>query len=259
MIITCESIEIYRVKYVNIYNMNTANQLILLSEEFSLEIEKVRNKIDDDIYVYNPLIYAKKMFNQYIKEYTVSPTKYLFLGMNPGPFGMAQTGIPFGEINIVKNYLKIDNPISKPKREHPNRKVEGLNIKRSEISGLRLWDLVKSYYPNPKDMRGNIYIANYCPLLFISSVKTAKNITPNKLKKEIRELIDSICDKYLFDTIDLLNCEKLIGIGKYAEKKLKNDSIPYFSILHPSPASPLANKGWKEKVLSQLEENGVYL
>ncbi len=239
--------------------MNVTKQLIILSDEFSKEIEKVKKNIEDDIYIYNPLIYAKEMFYEYIREYVDSPTKYFFLGMNPGPFGMAQTGIPFGEVNTVKEYLKINKPIYKPEREHPNRKVEGLSIVRSEISGLRLWNLFKTYYPNPKDMKKNIYVANYCPLLFLSKVKTAKNITPNKLSKETREMLDSVCDRYLFETIDLLKCEKLIGIGKYAEKKLKNDTIPYFSILHPSPASPLANKGWSEKVEIQLEANGVRL
>ncbi|MGD1823097.1 MAG: uracil-DNA glycosylase family protein [Pleomorphochaeta sp.] len=236
-----------------------SEKLINLTKDFTYEIEKVKDEIDEDLYIYNPLVYAKEMFFEYIRKYVDSPTKYFFLGMNPGPFGMAQNGIPFGEINTVKEYLKIDKPIFSPIREHPNRKVEGLNIKRSEISGLRLWDLIKTYYPNPREMKNNIYIANYCPLLFISPIKTAKNITPNKLKKETRLSLDRVCDEYLIQSIDLLECEKLIGIGKYAEKKLKNDKIPYFSILHPSPASPLANNGWKEKVEAQLIENGVSL
>ncbi|MGD1817201.1 MAG: uracil-DNA glycosylase family protein [Pleomorphochaeta sp.] len=237
---------------------NVSNQLIKLTDEFTNQIEKVRENINEDIYIYNPLVYAKEMMNEYIREYAVSPVENLFLGMNPGPFGMAQTGIPFGEVNIVKDYLKLNKPIYTPIKEHPNRKVEGLEIKRSEISGLRLWDLIKSHYSEAKDMKGHLYIANYCPLLFLSPIKTARNITPDKLSKEIRVMIDSVCDKYLFDTIDLLQCKRLIGIGKYAEKKLKNDKIPYYSILHPSPASPLANKGWKEIAEKQLIEIGVF-
>ncbi|MGD6730174.1 MAG: uracil-DNA glycosylase family protein [Pleomorphochaeta sp.] len=236
---------------------DVSNELIELTKDFNTKIESIRVLIKDDIYIYNPLNYASLMFEAYIKEYVTSPTKYLFLGMNPGPFGMAQTGIPFGEVNAVKNYLKLDYPISSPGDEHPNRKVEGLNIKRSEISGLRLWDLIETHFKDPKDMRGKIYIANYCPLLFLSPVKTAKNITPDKLSKETRALLYETCDKYLFDTIDLLKCEKLIGIGKFAQQKLKNDKIPYYSILHPSPASPLANKGWKEKTEQKLIEIGV--
>jgi len=236
---------------------DVSNKLIQLTRDFNSEIENVRSLIKDDIYIYNPLNYASKMVEAYIREYAFSPTKYLFLGMNPGPFGMAQTGIPFGEVNAVKNYLKIEETIYSPKKEHPNRKVEGLEIKRSEISGLRFWSLLEKHYPNAKDMKGEIYVANYCPLLFLSPVKTARNITPDKLSKDTRALLYKVCDKYLFDTIDLLNCEKLIGVGKFAQSKLKNDKIPYYSILHPSPASPLANKGWVEKAEEQLKDIGV--
>ncbi len=236
---------------------DVSEKLKSLTEEFTREIEKVRDLIKDDIYIYNPLLYASKMAYAYIEEYAVSPTKYLFLGMNPGPFGMAQTGIPFGEVNAVKSYLKLNEPIESPKKEHPNRKVEGLDIKRSEVSGLRFWTLMQTHFKEAKEMRGEIYVANYCPLLFLSPVKTARNITPDKLSKETREVLYKVCDQYLFDTIDLLNCEKLIGIGKFAEKKLKNDKIPYYSILHPSPASPLANRGWQEQAEKQLKEIGV--
>lgn len=238
---------------------NKIDKLIDMTKSFSDEIERIRKTIDEDLYIYNPLVYANEMFFAYIKEYVAFPTKYLFLGMNPGPFGMTQTGIPFGEINIVKDYLKLNKPIYSPKVEHPNRKIEGLNIKRSEVSGQRLWNYIKEKYPNPYDMKNNIYIANYCPLIFLSPVKTAKNITPNKLKKETRIQIDKVCDEYLFETIELLECEKLIGIGKYAMGKLKNDKIPYSSILHPSPASPLANKGWAQQAEQQLLDFGVKL
>ncbi len=237
---------------------DVSTKLIKLTKEFNIQIEEIRSKIVEDIYIYNPLSYAFNMVEAYIREYAISPTKYLFLGMNPGPFGMGQTGIPFGEVGAVKNYLKIDETIYAPEKEHPNRKVEGLNIKRSEVSGLRFWDLIKSHYPLASQMKGQVYVANYCPLLFLSPTKTAKNITPNKLSKQSRVLLDKVCDKYLFDTIDLLNCEKLIGIGKYGESKLKNDKIPYYSILHPSPASPKANKGWKEIAEKQLFEIGVF-
>lgn len=225
---------------------------------FSREIDKVRNNIDSNLVVYNPLKYARKMHLKYIEEYAVKPVKILMLGMNPGPFGMAQNGIPFGDCFFVKNFLQIDEEIKKPKIEHPARLVQGLNCPRSEVSGSRLWGLLSQYYENKGNLVGNIYIANYCPLVFMENSKTAKNVTPDKLPKEIRIEIDSICDKYLWDTIKILKCEYLIGIGKYAEKKLKNDKIPYSSILHPSPASPLANKGWAEQASNKLKELGLW-
>jgi single-strand selective monofunctional uracil DNA glycosylase len=60
-------------------------------------------------YIYNPLEYASEPLENYFRKYAVGGhKKILFLGMNPGPFGMMQTGVPFGEINAVKNWLEID-------------------------------------------------------------------------------------------------------------------------------------------------------
>lgn len=44
-------------------------------------------------YIYNPLEYAANLHNQYVHMYCDKPKKVLFLGMNPGPFGMVQTGV----------------------------------------------------------------------------------------------------------------------------------------------------------------------
>jgi len=41
--------------------------------------------------------------------------------MNPGPWGMAQTGVPFGEINAVKDWLGINAEVDKPQKQHPKR------------------------------------------------------------------------------------------------------------------------------------------
>src|SRR5689334_22585808 len=75
--------------------------------------------------VYNPLEYAWPAHELYLEKYAAAPKQVLFLGMNPGPFGMAQTGIPFGEVAAVRDWLKIQTPVKKPAREHPKRPVEG--------------------------------------------------------------------------------------------------------------------------------------
>lgn len=234
--------------------IDVAERLKNRTIRFAREIEKIRPLIDEDLIVYNPLKYARAMHLKYIEENAVAPVKIFMLGMNPGPFGMAQNGIPFGECSFVRDFLKINEDIGKPKVEHPARKIQGLDCPRSEVSGFRLWSLMKEHYKVKENLRGNIYIANYCPLVFMKNNKTAKNITPDKLSKEIRTTLDDICDKYLWDSIKILECEYLIGVGKYAEKKLKNDKIPYSSIIHPSPASPLANRGWGEQVERKMEE-----
>lgn len=47
-------------------------------------------------FVYNPLDYAWGIHEKYLKLAGQGKKKVIFLGMNPGPFGMAQTGVPFG-------------------------------------------------------------------------------------------------------------------------------------------------------------------
>ncbi|MFA6783571.1 MAG: single-stranded DNA-binding protein, partial [Sphaerochaeta sp.] len=108
------------------------------------QVESLR--FSTDYIIYNPLLYAWDVHEQYIRKYMSAPIEALFLGMNPGPFGMAQTGVPFGEITSVKTFLKLEGEIGKPPYEHPARPILGLNVKRSEVSGKRLWALFCEHY-----------------------------------------------------------------------------------------------------------------
>lgn len=233
------------------------NDLLFKTKDFSDKCNLL--KFDSfDGYIYNPLDYAWENHKEFMEKYIRKNPKALFLGMNPGPFGMMQTGVPFGEITAVLDYLKLKNKIEKPLKEHPARPVEGLEIKRSEISGLRFWGLAKSVYPNPEDFAKDFAVMNYCPLGFLSSVSTAKNITPDKLAKDERNALYNLCDEYIKFVIDYLNPHYLIGVGKFAREKLEkvNDSSKRIvtSIIHPSPGNPQANNGWQEKTIAKLKE-----
>ncbi|MEZ6083638.1 MAG: hypothetical protein R3E58_06750 [Phycisphaerae bacterium] len=52
--------------------------------------------------VYNPLIYACASFDAYVACCDIENVEVILLGMNPGPWGMAQTGVPFGEVGAVQ-------------------------------------------------------------------------------------------------------------------------------------------------------------
>ncbi len=216
--------------------------------------------------VYNPLVYAIEPYSFYIKKYATTKKRVLFLGMNPGPWGMAQTGIPFGEITHVKNWLGITGHIGHPEKEHPRRPITGWECNRSEVSGKRLWELMKERFITPENFFKDHFIANYCPLVFMG--ETGKNITPDKLRKKERDLLFEYCDNHLQKTIDIFEPEYLIGIGKFAEKKLihltkeRNPAETYqpvvASIIHPSPANPQAHNNWKGKVTEKLIKLGVW-
>ncbi len=244
--------------------MNTSlEQLIEASKTLTLEVNKLKfsGKVN---HVYNPLNYAVKPHTDYLNKYASGKKKVLFLGMNPGPWGMAQTGIPFGEISYSKNWLKIKGAILQPGITHPKRPISGWDCPRSEVSGKRFWGLMEERYKTAEIFFKDHYVENYCPLVFME--ESGKNLTPDKLPAQERETLTKICDEHLIKVIKIMNPEFLIGIGKYAERNLKrviesmkgSKSYIISSILHPSPANPHANRGWAEAVSKQLTEQGVW-
>lgn len=215
-------------------------------------------------HVYLPTEYAWDRHCEYLQKYGGGSKKVIMLGMNPGPWGMAQTGIPFGEIPSVRDWMGISGSVDKPENEHPKRPVEGFDCSRSEVSGRRLWGLFAEKFPNATDFFRDHFVANYCPLVWMG--ETGKNITPDKLPAAEMAPVENACRKHLAAVIEATEPEWLIGVGAYAEKKLIETVKEYFpdkqfrtgKILHPSPASPIANRGWEPQAERQLLELGVW-
>ncbi len=238
-------------------------EMLNIADTLARETDKLKftGKVN---HIYNPLIYAAAAHRDYIKKYARGKKRVLFLGMNPGPWGMAQTGIPFGEISHTRNWLKIDGEILQPETSHFKRPIQGWECQRSEVSGRRLWGLMKTRFGNADNFFKDHYVENYCPLVFME--ESGKNLTPDKLPAEERGVLTDICDTHLKKVISIMKPEYLIGVGKYAEKNLlrvvesMDDSGKYkvFSILHPSPANPHANRGWADAVTRQLTEQGIW-
>ena len=216
--------------------------------------------------IYNPLIYARQPNKQYVSPYDNSTKRIVFLGMNPGPWGMAQTGVPFGEINAVRDWLSITAPIGAPETIHPKRPVLGYRCTRSEVSGERLWGLFKERYKQADVFFADHFVINYCPLLFIAPSgkdnSGARNTTPDKLKTEEKKALYDACDGHLRDVIRALSPEFLVGVGNFAAERaaeaLSRD-VKITKILHPSPANPRSNGGnWGKIAEQQLVEAGVW-
>ena len=212
-------------------------------------------------HVYNPLDYAWKAHSQYLERYGASPKEVLFLGMNPGPWGMVQTGVPFGEVRVVRDWLGIVAEIGRPEAEHPKRPVEGLACTRSEVSGARLWGWARDTFSTPERFFARFFIANYCPLAFVES--SGRNHTPDKLPVAERRPLLAICDRALRRTVEHLRPGLVIGVGAFAESRaraaLDGIDVSIGRILHPSPASPAANRGWADQAKRELRELGVDL
>lgn len=210
-------------------------------------------------HVYNPLEYARRAYDQYLKRYARPSGEVVLLGMNPGPWGMAQTGIPFGEVTIVKDWLKIETPIGVPVEIHPQKPVLGFGCTRSEVSGKRLWGWAKKSFGSPEKFFSRFFVANYCPLLFLES--NGRNRTPNNLKASEKKPLLSACDRALRRTIEWLNPRYVVGVGNFAEeraqKALVGLDVAIGKITHPSPANPRANKGWEGLIIQEFSALGI--
>ena len=272
-------------------------------------------------HVYNPLDYAREGWQQYVERYARAGVEAVLVGMNPGPWGMAQTGVPFGEVNIVRDWLRIDAKISKPKHEHPKRPVDGFNCRRSEVSGARLWGWARERFVTPEEFFKRFFVYNYCPLMFLE--ESGRNFPPEKLHAAEGQRLFEICDEALRQVVRQLMPKYVIGVGGWAEGRIRaalweeksrkveksksrnagrnhegvgslkrtlldNETgwkagptapspvenwchidtpvtnrchmdVIIGRILHPSPASPAANRGWAKQAEADLKSCGISL
>jgi single-strand selective monofunctional uracil DNA glycosylase len=243
--------------------MSTANKLIAAAQRLSAGVGKL--KFGPPVtHVYNPLEYAWRAHELYLHRYSNGRKRAIFLGMNPGPFGMAQTGVPFGQIVAVRDWLGITAKIDRPRKENPKRPVLGFDCHRSEISGERLWGLFAERFGTAENFSREHIVLNYCPLAFVE--KSGRNRTPDKLPPREREKLFAACDEHLREVVRILEPEWLIGVGEFAMKRalsvFHERELPVGlrlgQILHPSPACPESNVDWSGKATRQLQQLGVW-
>ena len=208
---------------------------------------------------YNPLTYAWNAHETYLRRYGASRKKIVFIGMNPGPFGMVQCGVPFGEVAAVRDWMGIETPVERPAIENPKRPIEGFACTRSEVSGRRLWGLFAERFGSADAFFADHFVANYCPLAFFDN---ARNLTPDKLPAAEAAPLYAACDRHLRALVAALDAQWVIGVGAFAEQRaaqaLAGIDVRIGRVLHPSPASPAANRGWAAAATAQLEAQGIW-
>lgn len=210
-------------------------------------------------HVYNPLEYARAPYSKYLRRYAKAPKEIILIGMNPGPWGMAQTGIPFGEVTAVRDWLNIEGEVNAPANIHPKRPVTGFNCPRSEVSGKRVWGWARKKFATPQNFFSRFFITNYCPLQFIEA--GGRNRTPNQLRADERKPLFSVCDRALRRTVERLTPDYVIGFGQFTRERariaLSDLPLTIGGITHPSPANPKANRGWEAVIEKEFEELGI--
>lgn len=209
--------------------------------------------------VYHPLSYARLPYEAYVRRYGGGRKEAVLIGMNPGPWGMVQTGVPFGEVAAVRDWMGIREPVEQPENVHRKRPVQGFDCPRSEVSGRRLWGWARDRFGAPEAFFARFFVLNYCPLSFME--ESGKNRTPDKLPASERDALFEVCDKALRHTVEAMAPGLVIGVGAFAEKRARTAldglSYPIGRITHPSPANPKANRGWAPIVERELAELGV--
>lgn len=218
-------------------------------------------------HLYAPLAYAWAPHEAYLRRYGEGRKRVLFLGMNPGPFGMVQTGIPFGDVPSVRDWLGIEATVEPWPGADPKRPVLGFSCPRREVSGARLWGLFAERFGTSEAFFAEHFVLNYCPLAFLAN---GRNVTPDKLPAEPRAALLAMCDAYLREVVRLLAPEWVVGIGGWVAARARavlgeaseagavSPPPRVVTILHPSPASPAANRGWAEQAVEQLVAAGVW-
>jgi len=244
---------------------------VTISGMATTDLEMIADKLNSKVsklsfgppvsHVYNPLDYAWELHSEYLRRFGGGPTEVFLVGMNPGPWGMVQTGVPFGEVAAVRDWLGLMGQVGRPENEHPKRPVTGLACRRSEVSGRRLWGWAKDTFVSPARFFQTFFVGNYCPLQFLEA--SGRNLTPDKLSANERRPLYEACDEALRSSVAVLQPRLVIGIGTFAENRartvLGEEGPRIGRILHPSPASPAANRGWAEAASRQLAEFGVDL
>ena len=234
--------------------------LLAIADRLSAELGALRFR-PPVAFVYNPLDYARAAYAAYVERFATPPKEAVFVGMNPGPFGMAQTGVPFGEVASVRDWLGIRAPVGQPALWHPKRPVTGFDCHRAEVSGQRLWGWARGRFGTPDAFFERFFVANYCPLLFLE--ESGRNLPLDKLARDEQRAIAVHCDEALRETVRALAPRCVLGIGRFAEGRvavaLSGMGVDVGFVPHPSPASPAANRGWEAQADAAVTGCGIEL
>jgi single-strand selective monofunctional uracil DNA glycosylase len=208
-------------------------------------------------WTYRPLEYAWPVWSAYVERYVREAPEVLFLGMNPGPHGMTQTGVPFGDPGMVRDFLGLSGAVGDATDPCPSLPVRGLASTRREGSGARVWGWVRDRFGSADAFAERFAILSWCPLCFLD--EGGRNLVPERLVVSDRRALYPICDAALVETVRVLRPKRVVAFGGFAEARALACGLepPVSKVLHPSPASPAANRGWAAQVDAALAALGV--
>jgi len=224
--------------------------LVAIMKDFSAkfsalipELRKANLKKYPDIVVINPLEYLWLQYGYYTSCYHNQYPRAMIIGMNPGPKGMSQTGIPFGSPNIIPSILPNKSLFNEIRDNEgspvssPHRRITGPSNTTVEVSGNRLWSALIKRYGDFKSITSEIFVDNICPLLFLCGKNGSKNLTPDKLTPSPAKIIlIRLCTERLQKIYQCLGePSNIVALGRWSHKFLEKmfPKVRVTYILHP--------------------------
>jgi len=209
-------------------------------------------------HVYNPLVYAWKPHCEYLRQFGRGDHEILIVGMNAGYFGMAQTGVPFGDVAMVRDWLGIDGAVERPADEHPRRPIDGFACRRGEVSGQRLWGWARDAFGTPERFFARFFVVNYCPLCFLT--ESGANLALDKLPVGARTTLQKVCDDALRAAAQATKARYAIGLGHFAARRVEavlGNDLHCGAAPHPSPANARIGPHWSREMNRALAAMGI--
>ncbi len=228
--------------------------------------------------IWNPGLYGETWHARFRRLYRPGQHPLVVFGLNPGPYGMAQTGIPFTDIRRLVSALPDLAAELRGRGERvepPGLAPPGLRpyLSRSfESSAVRVYRFLKKGWGGAERGWTEVVVANPCTLLFIDPAE-GKNRTPADLARaarlrgsgrdQVRELVESfgrIRIRCAVESIEALSPRGAILLGKDVQAALgpalrrilgEARVIPWE---HPARAVP---ESWASGLLSALRRRGL--
>lgn len=141
--------------------------------------------------VVNPGSYGERWHARFRRTYPLRRNPLLFCGLNPGPYGMAQTGVPFTDLKRLRaelprlaTELEATGSALVPPGLAP-APLRPFLTRTFESSSVRVYRFLALVRETAEAALRDVVFVNPCPLLFVER-RSGENRTPADLPRELR-------------------------------------------------------------------------
>jgi len=208
--------------------------------------------------VWNPALYALDIYQEYLTKFPPEPGAILALGLNPGPYGMAQTGIPFTDCRTASGALGMEMTIPGKAPDDLISRLKKANGKwrgTYERSSLGMYRFLILAWGDIKTAYRNWFVGNPCPLLFLDPERW--NVTPADPRLRRMKEVGELRQRAVIGFSEILNPRGIVCFGKDVAKAVGEVAIrqvgPDRVVFYEHPARAVPEK-WAAGLLQELTQ-----